>query len=284
MVGKAEKMKGIVFGKGFLGMRIADYLGYKVVGREVDVLNSDSLSNFLDKEKPDVVINAIGKTGRPNIDWCESHQPETFEANVKVAENLGKNCSKKGIYFVHLGSGCLYRGNNNGKGYSEEDEPNLHGQYYAITKIDAEKRLKKFPCLQLRIRMPIDDRPHERNLIDKLAKYDKVLNTQNSMTTVPHMLGALETLIEGRKIGIYNMVSPGTISAAEIMQMYKDIIDPSHKFEAISVDELDKITIARRSNCMLNTDKLRAEGIELPEIHKAVEECLLSYKNYLKGK
>ncbi|MBS3090577.1 sugar nucleotide-binding protein [Candidatus Pacearchaeota archaeon] len=275
-------MKGIVFGAGFLGTRIANEFGYELVGREVNVLNSDFLSDFLDKEKPDIVVNAIGKTGRPNIDWCESHKEETFEANVTIAENLAASCSKKGIYFVHLGSGCIYRGNNNGKGYSEEDEPNLQGQFYAKTKILAEKRLKKFPCLQIRIRMPIDDRPHERNLIDKLVKYSKVLDAQNSMTTVPHMLSALEVLVERKKTGVYNLTNPSTISPAEIMQMYKEIIEPSHEFEAISLEKLDKETEAKRSNCMLNTAKLESEGIGLPEIPQSVEECLLGYMIYQK--
>lgn len=273
-------MKKVVFGAGFLGTRIADEFGYELIDRKINVLDSESLSNFLDKEKPDIVINAIGKTGRPNIDWCESHKEETMESNLVAAVNLALNCSKKDIYFVHLGSGCIYRGDNNGNGYGEEDESNLKGQFYARTKVLAEKSLKEFPCLQVRIRMPIDDRPHERNLIDKLVKYQKVIDTQNSMTTVPHILPALETLINKKKTGVYNFTNPGTISAAEIMQMYKEIIEPSHKFETISLDELDKITVGRRSNCMLNTDKLRAEGIQLPEIHEAVKECLLSYKKY----
>ena len=283
MVEKFAKMKGIVFGAGFLGTRIADYLDYNLVGRnEADVLSSSSLSAFLDRKKPDIVVNAIGKTGRPNIDWCESHREETFQSNVTAAENLAKSCYERDIYFVHLGSGCVYRGDNNRNGYSEEDESNLQGQFYAETKILAEKKLKEFPCLQVRIRMPIDDRPHERNLIDKLVKYSKVLDSQNSMTTVPHMLPALEVLIERKRTGVYNFTNHGTISALEIMQMYKKIIEPSHEFEAISLEELDKITVGKRSNCMLNTDKLRAEGIELPEIHGAVKECLLNYKKHSK--
>ena len=28
------------------------------------------------------VINCAGKTGRPNVDWCEDHRPETVMSNV----------------------------------------------------------------------------------------------------------------------------------------------------------------------------------------------------------
>jgi dTDP-4-dehydrorhamnose reductase len=54
-------MKGIVFGKGFLGTKISQELGYILIGKEVNPLNLDLSIEFLDKEKPDVVINAIGK-------------------------------------------------------------------------------------------------------------------------------------------------------------------------------------------------------------------------------
>jgi dTDP-4-dehydrorhamnose reductase len=273
--------KGIVFGEGFLGKRIAEALDYNTT--KTNPLDIKELERFLDAENPDVVINAIGKTGRPNIDWCETHKRETIESNVVAAVNLCTKCSERGIYFVHLGSGCIYYGDNNKKGFTEEDEPNFYGpQFYAKSKILAEKTIKLFPGLILRIRMPIDDRPNERNLINKLLSYDKVIEVQNSMTTVPHMINAIKILIEKRKTGIYNLVNPGTISASDIIKLYQEIIDSSHKFRIMSLEELDAITSGRRSNCYLNTDKLISEGIELPEIHQAVKECLLGYKERLK--
>src|SRR3989344_7063575 len=170
-------MKGIVFGKGYLGTRISQSLNYTLVGRpEIDLLNFNDLSEFLDKEKPDVVINAAGITGRPNIDWCELNKEETVLGNISAALNLSMLCSKKNIYFVHLSSGCVYHGNNNENGFSEDDEPNFYNyQFYAKTKIISEKILKEFPGLILRIRLPVDNRPNERNLIDKIKKYKSVL-------------------------------------------------------------------------------------------------------------
>ncbi len=272
-------MTGVVFGKGFLGKKIAEKLNYEMVGREIDVLDFAAVGEFLDNKKPEVVINAIGKTGRPNIDWCEDNKEETFKSNVIAAINLGLACSERGIYFVHIGSGCIYDGDNDGKGFSEEDAPNFYGpQFYAKTKILAEMALKEFPCLMLRIRMPIDDKPHERNLINKLLKYSKVIDAPNSMTVVPHLLEAIKVLVEKRKKGIYNIVNPGLISATEIMEMYREIVDSNHSFETFSLKELDAITKGKRANCYLRTDKLESEGIKLPEIHEAVRECLIKYR------
>ena len=148
MISVEEKdCKVTVFGKGFLGTRIAEELGYNLVGREISALN---LRNFLDDKRPEVVINAIGKTGKPNIDWCEDNKEEAILSNVAVAVNLCVECSKRNIYFVHLSSGCIYEGDNKGKGFSEEDEPNFDGSFYSRSKIMAEQILKEFPCLILR--------------------------------------------------------------------------------------------------------------------------------------
>jgi len=266
----------VVFGKGFLGKIISDE--FQCALTDINPIKLDLLASYLDSEKPDVVINAIGKTGRPNIDWCEKHKEETMYSNVVAAANLCMECSKRGIYFVHLGSGCIYSGDNDGKGFSEEDTPNFTGSFYSRTKIICENILKEFPGLILRLRMPIDNRLDPRNLIDKLTKYPKIIDIQNSMTTVPHLIEAMRKLIEKKATGIYHVVNPGTSSAKEIMLLYREIVDPSHTFEDLSLEGLNSITTAVRSNCKLNSAKLEKEGIIMPEIHEAIKQCMIKYK------
>jgi len=281
-----KKEKGIIFGAGFLGNRLSGVLGYPVVPRTAcDLTEPRQIQAALEAYQQEVVINCAGKTGGPGeigIDWCETHMEETIASNVIAPINLSTACSRKGIYFVHFGSGCVYYGDNNGKGFSEEDPPNFYGpQFYAMTKIDSERVLRNLPGLLLRIRMPIDNRHHPRNLIDKLAGYTRVIDVQNSMTTVPEMIVAVQALIETREQGIYNLVSPGTISAADIMATYKSLVDGSHTFEVMGLEELNKITKGIRSNCVLNAsklqEKLKSKGLAMPGIHVAVERCLREY-------
>ncbi len=275
-------MKGIVFGKGFLGTRIAEEFGFQLCGinpakEKKRIEDSLDYGWFEHDEMPDLIINAIGKTGRPNVDWCEDHKIETMESNVVAAINLGLICEARGIYFVHLGSGCVYSDDMYRSGfnfYKEEDPPNFYEQYYARTKIMAENALKEFPCLQVRLRMPIDDRPHPRNLIDKLLAYEHVLNIKNSMTVVPDMLYALGELIKRKKTGIYNIVNPGTISPFEVCLEYRRLVDPKHS--AYSITLLD--TKAPRANCALSIAKPEKENIFLPDILYSVRRCLLKWK------
>ncbi|XWS44476.1 hypothetical protein CRYUN_Cryun15aG0048200 [Craigia yunnanensis] len=42
--------------------------------------------------KPTHVFNAAGVTGRPNVDWCETHKPETIRTNVVGTLTLADIC------------------------------------------------------------------------------------------------------------------------------------------------------------------------------------------------
>lgn len=62
----------------------------------------------LDTLKPTHVINCAGKTGRPNVDWCESHKLETMESNGLGTHMLAYECEKRGIHCTVLATGCIY--------------------------------------------------------------------------------------------------------------------------------------------------------------------------------
>lgn len=47
------------------------------------------------------------QTGRPNVDWCESHRPETVRANVIGTLNLADLCSAKGIHCTIYATGYV---------------------------------------------------------------------------------------------------------------------------------------------------------------------------------
>jgi dTDP-4-dehydrorhamnose reductase len=234
---------------------------------------------LLDAEKPEVVVNCAGKTGRPNVDWCETHKEETLHANVLGPIVLLEECLARGIYLVHMSSGCIYEGDGStslttGKGFTEEDPPNFFGSFYSRTKAWSDQIMKDFPVLNLRLRMPFDGSGNDRSLLTKLAKYSKVLDVQNSITYLPDFLKAAEILISKRKTGTYNIVNDGTISPYQIMQLYKDIVDPKHTFEKLTLDDLSTVVKAGRSNCVLSTEKLKKEGITVRSIDAALREAL----------
>jgi 3,5-epimerase/4-reductase len=239
----------------------------------VDVSDRPAVAAALSSE-PDVVINCAGKTGRPNVDWCETHQAETLRANVTGALILLEECLARGLYLVHLGSGCIYAGDNGGVGFREDDPPNFAGSFYSRTKAWSDQILQHFPALNLRLRMPFDGTTGERNLITKLRKYPRVLTARNSLTHLPDLMRAAAELIARRVTGTFNVVNPGAMSPFEVMTRYKALVDPSHAFEPLPEAKLGEVATAGRSNCLLNTDKLRAAGIVLPPVTQAIDAAL----------
>lgn len=274
-------MKVVVFGgRGYLGEQfLRQYPG--AVAPSTDIADRAAVAAVLDEHRPDVVINAAGKTGRPNVDWCEDHKEETLHANVAGPLILLEECGKRGIYWVHLSSGCIYTGDNGGSGFTEEDEPNFDGSFYSRTKAWAELLLREFPVLILRLRMPFDDSANDRSLIMKVRKFARVNDVQNSVTYLPDFLQAAAQLIEKRKTGIFNLVNPGPMTPYRIVELYREIIDPAHQAERVPLEQLAALSRAGRSNCLLSVEKLEKEGIAMRPVDEAVRSALTALKSVL---
>ncbi len=240
----------------------------------VDIADAVAVAKALDSLKPDIVINCAGKTGRPNVDWCEEHKEETLRSNVLGPLVLLEECGKRGIYWVHLGSGCIYEGDGGDQGFREEDPPNFTGSFYSKTKLWSDQILKDFPVLNLRIRMPFDGSDSPRNLITKLRGYRRVLDARNSLTYLSDFLKAAQLLIERRVVGTFNVVNEGAASPYEIMEMYRKVVDPSHTFDRLTLADLPSVAKAGRSNCILSCEKLKGEGIEMRVVSDALLEAM----------
>ncbi|MFO0879871.1 MAG: sugar nucleotide-binding protein [Gemmataceae bacterium] len=263
----------VLGGQGFLGQQICG-LFPQVSDPALDIADPGAVALAMEESWPDVVINCAGKTGRPNIDWCETHRLETLRSNVTGALVVLEACQQRGIYLVHLSSGCIYQGDNGGAGFTEDDAPNYLGSYYSRTKIWSDQILCEFPVLVLRLRMPFDSSASDRNLIVKLRRYGRVLTAPNSLTYLPDFFQVLRALIAGRETGIYHVVNEGVISPYEIMTLYRDIVDPTHTFTALEPAQLGEVATAGRSNCRLSTAKLRAKGLAMQPVRAAVLEAL----------
>lgn len=267
-------MKYVIFGNGWIGNKFSDYLNHSVlVGRRIHCIDDviDSIRTY----SPVWIINCIGKTGRPNIDWCESHKEETFFSNTTVPLYMAEACEQLGIHMVHLGSGCIYEGD---KLFTEEDIPNFQGSWYSQTKIYAERLLADYSnILQLRVRMPIDTVPSQRNLIDKLKSYSTVINVPNSVTCIPDLLEVAHLLMERGESGIFNVVQKGSVTHEEILVLYKEIVDLEFTLPEF-VGSIDGLTLAGRSNCTLELKHLEHHGVHMRDAKDAVADCLKIYK------
>ena len=275
----------LVIGKnGWLGGKLVELL--RAQGK-VHVLsccrtqNRESLAAELDRISPSHVINAAGVTGRPNVDWCETHRVETVRSNVIGCLNVADLCAERNIHHTLFATGCIFEYDAahpiGGPGFREEDTPNFHGSYYSHTKAMVEDLLSIYPTTcTLRVRMPVSDDLGPRNFITKITSYEHVVNVPNSMTVLTEMLPVALIMAERGLTGIYNFCNPGAISHNECLELYKKHVDPTFVWKNFSLDEQAGILEAGRSNNTLTHEKLRdaLPDIHIDEVHVAMEACM----------
>lgn len=274
--------KYLIFGKnGWIGGKLIDLLkqqGKTVVLGQSRLENREALFAELDEVKPTHVLDAAGVTGRPNIDWCETHQVETIRTNVIGTLNLAEGCHLKGIHMTLYATGCIFEYDEKhpigGPGFTEEDSPNFFGSFYSKTKAYMEDMLKSYKnvCI-LRVRMPISDDLNPRNFVTKIVSYDRVVDVPNSMTVLTDLLPISLIMSQRKLTGIYNFTNPGAISHNQILTLYKKHVDPSYTWQNFTIEEQNKILAAKRSNNELDTTKFCAAlpDIQIPDIHAACE-------------
>ncbi|KAE8718699.1 Trifunctional UDP-glucose 4,6-dehydratase/UDP-4-keto-6-deoxy-D-glucose 3,5-epimerase/UDP-4-keto-L-rhamnose-reductase RHM1 [Hibiscus syriacus] len=232
------------------------------------------------KYKPTHVFNAAGITGRPNVDWCESHKTETIRTNVAGTLTLADVSREHGLLMMNFATGCIFEYNaahpqGSGIGFKEEDEPNFTGSFYSKTKAMVEELLKEYDNVcTLRVRMPISsDLNNPRNFITKISRYNKVVNIPNSMTILDELLPISIEMAKRNLKGIWNFTNPGVVSHNEILEMYKTYIDPEFKWVNFTLEEQAKVIVAPRSNNELDASKLKKEFPEL----LSIKESLIKY-------
>lgn len=274
-------MKVLILGKGFIAERCRDAWGDEAIMPGTKIYTKEDMSKLLDEHNPDVVFNAAGVTGRPNVDWCEDHQKETIEGNTILPIVVALACQERGVYLLHVGSGCIYYGDSPhpDKKWRENDHGNSSA-VYSRAKWAADLVLSTLPNVGIgRIRMPIDWKPGTRNLIDKLSKYPKIIDVENSVTIVDDMIDVFYKLLEKKAEGIYHVTNPGILKHRELITLYNELVDPSHTNEWISNEDLVKQGLATkgRSNNFLASENLEKIGIRMRDVHEALRDTMEKY-------
>lgn len=271
--------KILIIGSGFLGRKCAAAWPDAILSDKI-ITSVKDVEDLLGEHKPDSVLNAAGVVGKPNVDWCETHRLETIAGNTVLPIMIAEACQKKGVYFLHMGTGCIFYGySSDPKGWKEEDPANPLA-VYTRSKYAADLVLSTLPNIGIaRIRMPIDCISSPGNLIDKLASYKRVVDVINSVTVVEDMVDVFKQLLEKQAAGIFHVTNPGAIKHKEILEMYKEIVDPNHSNEWISEQELVTSGLAKktRSNNILQSGNLEKLGIHMRPVKEAVRETLKKY-------
>jgi dTDP-4-dehydrorhamnose reductase len=269
--------KLLILGRGFIGKRLQDQ--WRCDFSERKIFTFMDAEEEIKKFKPDIIVNCIGHTGEKNIDGCEEDKDRTLTSNAFVPLILAEVALRNNIKLVHVSSGCIFNFDYAKDDPIDEDRiPDYFELFYSRTKIYSEQALKilskKYPILIVRIRVPLDNIPHSRNILTKLIEYKKINDIPNSITYIPDFIKALEHLIQVEACGIYNVVTKGALNYPDLMAHYKKFV-PEFEYQVVDFSTLN----LKRTNLIMSAEKLEKSGFKVRNTKEILDECV---KEYLK--
>lgn len=318
-------MIALLGGSGYVGQALHKALmatGEPVVALrrgEVDYGNPVVFEQWVSENKPNLVVNAAGHTGRPNVDACEVERAQTLAGNVILPLNLAHILNRRDIPLAQVSSGCIYNGallEKNGvwsavadlndpearraweteparlRGFNEDHLPNFSFRsppcsFYSGSKALAEETLATFPKVYLwRLRIPFDEVDSNRNFLSKIQRYPRVYDNLNSLSHLGDFASACVTLYQKRApYGTYNIVNPGVVSTRQVVEMLIPRLGLKRAFSYFENDRDFYSTAAKapRSNCLLDTEKLAAAGVSLRPVTQALEAALAAWVPEMKS-
>jgi hypothetical protein len=87
------------------------------------------------------------------------------------------------------------------------------------------------------------------------------------------MVPRMVTMMLDKRVGAYNMVQKGSITNASILELYSKYSVDSIQYEVVNT-QYDLNLDARRSNCVLSTEKIEKLFPDLETAEEAVEKCM----------
>lgn len=292
----------LIFGaNGWIGNQVTTYLssqGIPFIKGTARAGDTESIIQELNAN-PQIthIMSFIGRThgiyeGQKitTIDYLEKPGKlvDNVNDNLYSPLNLALLCKERGLHFTYLGTGCIFEYDEEHpfgqeiNGFTEESKPNFFGSGYSIVKGFTDQLMNnqifEDTVLNLRIRMPITDEVNERNFITKITTYQKVCSIPNSMTVLNDMIPIMVKLAQKHICGPVNLTNPGLISHNEILEMYKEIVDPTFTWTNFSVEEQNQILASKRSNNFLDTKILERLEPNVKPIKEAVRTILMQMK------
>lgn len=287
-------------GNGWIGSKVYNLLvdmSFNVIKSSCRADDYDAIDTEISNNNITHVMSFIGRThGVYNnevistIDYLEKPGKlvENIRDNLYAPLLIATACKKYNKHFTYLGTGCIFDYDNdhpfgNDKtGFIEQDKPNFFGSSYSIVKGYTDRLMHELydtDALNVRIRMPITSEVNPRNFITKIVNYSKICSIPNSMTVLDNLLPIMIHYAINRKTGTINLTNPGLITHNEILEMYKEIIDPDFTWENFTIEEQNSILASKRSNNCLNTNTLETDtGIKIKSIKESIRDTLILMK------
>ena len=246
----------------------------------IDLTSQQEILNFLNKFKPDVIINLIALT---NVDYCEENPLEAFISNSKIVENISNaitKCKIK-IRLIHFSTDQVYDGNGN---HFENIANPIN--VYGITKYFGEKMISsEVNYVILRTNFIARNYLKSNSFSDWLYKSavdkDKITIFNDIYFNPLHISTLCDLIsnyiIDSKIIGTFNLGSNIGMSKSEFALLFINKFNVKNNFKVGNSSEIN--FIAKRPNDMRTNVTLfeKQFKLKLPKLEKEIDKLFLQY-------
>jgi len=205
-----------------------------------DTLQPQHPDNFDVKSfSPDVIVHCGALT---HVDYCETHEQESYEKTVQSTINLIKLAKECSARLVYISTDYVFDGRNGP--YKEDDQVNPLS-VYARHKLEGEQMvLRELPgSLVLRVTNVYGNEVRGKNFVARIV--DQCRNGQKLTLKLPYdqyaspanawdIARAMYVLLRDNKSGIYHIGSTDYMNRVQLAQCVLSYF-PSAEFEMIPI-------------------------------------------------
>jgi hypothetical protein len=129
--------------------------------------------------------------------------------------------------------------------------------------------------------MPFNHQDGERNYLSKLMRYERLLDTRNSLSQLDECVAAcMQCFTDGVPFGTYHVVNQGTLTTRETVEIIRKsgVCTKEFRFFDTEADFLRRTVKTPQSHCVLDNAKALAAGLRLSHVGDAVSESLRTWQ------
>lgn len=234
----------------------------------LDITNFHETEEFINKHKPDTIINCAAFTA---VDLCEQQEDEAYKSNALGPKNLAIAANQINAKLVHISTDYVFDGDGiknlsgNLRPYIEEDKTNPQSAY-GRTKLEGEKLVAENTSKYFIIRTAWlygEGKNFVRTMIN-LSKFNsevRVVDDQiGSPTSTEELTNMIEKLIETDKYGIYHGTCEGFCSWYDLTCEIYRLLDIKTNVIPVATEEFPR-PAKRPKYSVLENKKLNELGI-----------------------
>ena len=249
---------------------------------DLDITDEKAVMEFITNIKPEYIINCAAYTA---VDKAETAGEIVEKINADGPKNLAKAAKENDSILVHVSTDYVFGGNLDISKEYKEDDPKKPVTAYGITKLHGEEYIEQNTDKYYIFRTAWlygEGNNFVRTML-KLGETKDELNVvsdqHGSPTYAEDLANFIGQAIE-KKIpyGIYHATNEGFTTWYDFTKAifeYTGIICKVNPVTTEKYIEMMKITQAKRpKNSQMSKEKLKAQGIEVPEWEDGLKRYL----------